>query len=154
MAIVGRTAIRTGLGLRRSDAPERLKIGKRIVATMHRDQQFPLALGAALRNDAAHGVALRASGFRILVRKFVIDHLLFHFKSGRASLFRRAEGYLGTELLRSSDDANVFVTVDRWESAACFEIFQERFGAEYKKLDALFEHYTSSEKKIGIFSEV
>jgi heme-degrading monooxygenase HmoA len=78
----------------------------------------------------------------------------YHADGDWASLFRRAEGYLGTELLRSSDDANVFVTVDRWESAACFEIFQERFGAEYKKLDALFEHYTSSEKKIGIFSEV
>ena len=70
-----------------------------------------------------------------------------------ANLFRRAEGYLGTELLRSSDDVNKFLTVDRWENAACFEIFQERFGADYKKLDAKFEGYTLSEKKVGIFSE-
>lgn len=71
-----------------------------------------------------------------------------------ANLFRRAQGYLGTELLRSSHEPNIFLTVDRWESAASFEIFQERFGAEYKKLDARFEAYTSSEKKLGVFSEV
>jgi quinol monooxygenase YgiN len=70
-----------------------------------------------------------------------------------ANLFRRAEGYLGTELLRSSHEPNIFLTIDRWESSACFEIFQERFGVEYKKLDAGFEAYTSSEKKLGVFSE-
>jgi quinol monooxygenase YgiN len=70
-----------------------------------------------------------------------------------AKLFRRAEGYLGTELLRSSDKPNIFLTVDRWESAACFETFQKRFGAEYKQLDARFERYTLSEKKVGVFSE-
>jgi heme-degrading monooxygenase HmoA len=70
-----------------------------------------------------------------------------------ANLFRRAEGYLGTELLRSSREPNIFLTIDRWESATRFEIFQERFGVEYKKLDARFESYTSSEKKVGVFSE-
>jgi heme-degrading monooxygenase HmoA len=70
-----------------------------------------------------------------------------------ANLFRRGEGYLGSELLRSSHDRNTFLTVDRWESATCFEIFQERFGAEYRKLDTEFEAYTSSERKLGVFSE-
>jgi len=71
-----------------------------------------------------------------------------------ATLFRRAQGYLGTELLRASHEPNIFLTVDRWESATCFEIFQERFDAEYKKLDAQLEGYTSSEKKVGDFSEL
>jgi heme-degrading monooxygenase HmoA len=71
-----------------------------------------------------------------------------------ASLFRRAEGYLGTQLLHSSDEPNIFLTVDRWESASCFESFQERFAAEYKKLDTQFAPYTASEKKVGVFSEV
>jgi heme-degrading monooxygenase HmoA len=70
-----------------------------------------------------------------------------------ASLFRRAEGYLGTQLLRSSLEPNIFLTVDRWESATCFETFQKRFDVEYKKLDTRFESYTSSEKKLGVFSE-
>jgi len=70
-----------------------------------------------------------------------------------AKLFGRADGYLETELLRSSQASNVFVTIDRWENASCFENFQEQFGSEYKKLDAAFEGYTWSEKKLGVFSE-
>ena len=70
-----------------------------------------------------------------------------------ANLFRRAEGFLGTQLLRSSRDPSIFLTIDRWESATCFDIFQERFGAEYKKLDTQLEGYTSSERKVGVFSE-
>jgi heme-degrading monooxygenase HmoA len=73
-------------------------------------------------------------------------------KGDWAKLFRRAQGYLGTELLRSSDEANTFLTIDRWESADCFEIFQARFGAEYKRLDAECENYTLSERKVGVFS--
>lgn len=70
-----------------------------------------------------------------------------------AKLFQRAKGFLGTELLRSTHETNTFLTIDRWQSASDFDHFQERFGAEYKRLDAEFEGWTSSEKKIGIFSE-
>ena len=77
----------------------------------------------------------------------------YHSNGDWANLFRRAEGYLGTELL-NSHEPNIFLTVDRWESAACFESFQERFGAEYRKLDTQLEGYTSSEKKVGVFSDV
>jgi heme-degrading monooxygenase HmoA len=70
-----------------------------------------------------------------------------------AELFRRAEGFLGTQLLRSSRERDTFLTIDRWESIGCFETFQVRFGAEYKKLDAQMESYTLSEKEIGVFSE-
>jgi heme-degrading monooxygenase HmoA len=70
-----------------------------------------------------------------------------------ANLFRRAEGYVGTELLRSTDEPNIFLTVDRWNSAACFETFQKRYGAEYKELDAKFEAYTLLEKRVGVFSK-
>jgi quinol monooxygenase YgiN len=69
-----------------------------------------------------------------------------------AKLFRLAEGYLGSELLRSSDEPDVFLTIDRWENEPCFTIFRERFGAEYKKLDTRLESFTLSEKKVGAFS--
>jgi heme-degrading monooxygenase HmoA len=70
-----------------------------------------------------------------------------------AQLFRRAEGYLGTQLLRSADDPNTFLTVDRWDRAACFEAFRKQYGTEYNELDARFEAYTLSEEKMGAFSE-
>jgi quinol monooxygenase YgiN len=70
-----------------------------------------------------------------------------------AGLFRRGEGFLGTELLRSSHQSNVFLTIDRWQNSACFENFQKQFGAEYKKLDSQLEGYTSCERKLGTFTE-
>ncbi len=90
------------------------------------------------------------------VREEHIQEFIYAYDSNGdwASLFRRAEGYLGTQLLRSSDKPNVFLTVDRWERVTCFEIFRERFGTEYKKLDTQLEGYTSSEEKVGVFSEV
>jgi heme-degrading monooxygenase HmoA len=90
------------------------------------------------------------------VREEYIQEFISAYASNGAwaSLFRRAEGYLGTELLRSSHQANLFLTVDRWESAACFDIFQERFGVEYKQLDTQLEGYSLAENKVGVFSEV
>jgi heme-degrading monooxygenase HmoA len=71
-----------------------------------------------------------------------------------AQLFRRGEGYLGTRLLRSADEANIFVTVDRWDSADGLEVFKKKYGVEYNELDARFEGYTVLEEKLGAFSEV
>jgi heme-degrading monooxygenase HmoA len=71
-----------------------------------------------------------------------------------AQLFRRGEGYLGTRLLRSADDPNIFVTVDRWNNAECFEAFKKQYGMEYNELDSRFEANTLSEEKLGDFSEV
>lgn len=70
-----------------------------------------------------------------------------------AQLFRRAEGFVGTELLRSADHANVFVTIDRWRSRADFERFQQRFGAEYAALDERCEGYTREERALGRFED-
>jgi heme-degrading monooxygenase HmoA len=94
--------------------------------------------------------------WEFVVREEHIQQFISAYNSNGdwANLFRRAEGFLGTELLRSSHQPNIFVTVDRWESASRFEMFQQRFGAEYKKLDITFEGYTSSEKQLGVFAEV
>ena len=70
-----------------------------------------------------------------------------------AELFARADGYIGTELLRAADSNQgaTFVTVDRWKTAEDFARFQERFGAEYQRLDAELEGFTVSERKLGTF---
>ena len=45
-----------------------------------------------------------------------------------ARLFRRADGYLGTELLRRSDNQGEYLTLDRWESRATYEAFRARWS--------------------------
>jgi heme-degrading monooxygenase HmoA len=68
-----------------------------------------------------------------------------------AKLFAKADGYIGTELLRStdSDQTATFVTIDRWKTAEDFTRFQERFGSDYRLLDTQLEGLTSRERKLG-----
>jgi hypothetical protein len=68
-----------------------------------------------------------------------------------AQLFRLADGYLGTELLTSAGDAALFVTIDRWTSAGDYARFHERFGQQYRSLDAQLEGLTVRETHIGTF---
>jgi heme-degrading monooxygenase HmoA len=69
-----------------------------------------------------------------------------------AQLFRRAEGYLGTELTRSTTDAQHYYTLDRWSSKAAFENFRQGFDAEYRALDAKFVGLTEREGRIGVLA--
>jgi heme-degrading monooxygenase HmoA len=68
-----------------------------------------------------------------------------------ARLFRRADGYLGTELLRRSDNPGEYLTLDRWASRAAYEAFRSRWGDEYGELDRLLEGLTEEEALLGSF---
>jgi heme-degrading monooxygenase HmoA len=67
-----------------------------------------------------------------------------------AKLFALAEGYVGTELLRSADGAS-YITIDRWQHAEDFIRFQEQFGTQYRALDTQLRDLTVSERKLGVF---
>jgi heme-degrading monooxygenase HmoA len=68
-----------------------------------------------------------------------------------AMLFRRDDGYLGTELLRRSDDSREYLTLDRWVSRPAYEAFRVRFGREYRRLDERLEELTQEETPLGAF---
>ena len=69
-----------------------------------------------------------------------------------ASLFRRAEGYLGTTLLRDRADPLRYVTVDRWQSIEAYQAFRARFSREYDELDRACAGLTSQETALGEFT--
>jgi heme-degrading monooxygenase HmoA len=71
-----------------------------------------------------------------------------------ALLFRRDDGYLGTELLRHSDDPRVYLTLDRWTSRAAYEAFRSRWSGKYRRLDYRLEGLTEEETPLGAFSQV
>jgi heme-degrading monooxygenase HmoA len=51
-------------------------------------------------------------------------------------LFRRAEGYLSTELVQDlDDDRGVFVTIDSWNSQMAYTAFREQFAEAYAAID-------------------
>ena len=68
-----------------------------------------------------------------------------------ALLFVREDGYLGTELLRRSEDSREYLTLDRWVSRAAYETFYSRFSSEYRRLDDRLEELTEEETPLGAF---
>lgn len=69
-----------------------------------------------------------------------------------AQLFQKHPGYLGTELLRDSNQPGQYITIDRWVSAEAYNSFQSKWQDEYKELDARCEHLTERESFLGTFS--
>jgi len=76
-----------------------------------------------------------------------------HYGEGGAwtQLFRRAKGYLGTQLLQDETDPLRFVTIDTWSSVEDYEAFRAEYAAEYAALDRLCEGFTNRETLIGRF---
>lgn len=66
-------------------------------------------------------------------------------------LFRRAPGYVDTQLLRDRNDSGRFVTVDRWESKEAFLSYRASFLEEIDHLDRLGERLTTEETALGEF---
>jgi heme-degrading monooxygenase HmoA len=66
-------------------------------------------------------------------------------------LFRRGEGYLGTELLRRSDASGEYLAIDRWASRDAYEAFRARWSSEYRRLDHRLEELTEEETPLGSF---
>lgn len=63
-----------------------------------------------------------------------------------ASFFRRTDGFIRTELLKSMNVPDEYMTIDYWESKDAYLDFRQRFGAEYALLDASFEGLTETEE--------
>lgn len=64
-------------------------------------------------------------------------------------LFKRAEGYLGTELLKDATNTQRYITIDRWISREAYEDFLTQWKEEYNMLDERCEGLTSRETLIG-----
>ncbi|MGH6893246.1 MAG: antibiotic biosynthesis monooxygenase family protein [Dongiaceae bacterium] len=68
-----------------------------------------------------------------------------------ALLFAKAAGLVGVELLRRTEQAVRYLTIDRWRSRRSFEKFKDGFSAEYEALDRKLEGIADSETRIGAF---
>lgn len=68
-----------------------------------------------------------------------------------AALFAKATGYCGSSLLKPAQPGGWWLTIDRWESLRDFEAFGQRFGTEYRALDAELEGVAGEEEFVGAF---
>jgi heme-degrading monooxygenase HmoA len=67
-----------------------------------------------------------------------------------ARLFARADGFLGTELLRG--EPGRYVTIDRWRDESDWRRFMELHGEAYRALDRECDGLTAEEVEIGDFT--
>lgn len=63
-----------------------------------------------------------------------------------------AEGFLGSELLRSEERSEEFITIDRWDSREAFVGFMADCADQYAELDERYAALTLMETRLGAFS--
>lgn len=69
-------------------------------------------------------------------------------------LFKQAEGFIETRLLKDKDRPGRYVTIDRWISLSAYEAFRKRFAQAYAALDQHCEGLTQSETSLGTFHDL
>lgn len=67
-------------------------------------------------------------------------------------LFRRADGYVRTELHRDRNHPGRYITVDYWASSKDHANFRTYFAREFEELDRFGENLTESESFLGEFT--
>lgn len=71
-----------------------------------------------------------------------------------ALLFRQAEGYIETLLLKDVNEPLRYVTIDRWRSEDDYRAFRSRFAPQYAELDRRCESLTTRESELGRLVEI
>ena len=71
-----------------------------------------------------------------------------------ARFFESAEGYVRTELIRDTERAGCYVTLDFWSSKQSYEQFRQASADRYRAVDAECEALIESETKIGAFERL
>jgi heme-degrading monooxygenase HmoA len=66
-------------------------------------------------------------------------------------LFKNGEGYLGTELLHSTEAPGQYITIDRWDSKENYESFLSQWKAEHERLDGQYASLAEHEGCLGRF---
>jgi heme-degrading monooxygenase HmoA len=69
-------------------------------------------------------------------------------------LFRKADGYLGTKLMRDLNNPRRFLTLDYWQSRSAYEAFRAQNISEYESIDRQCEGLNEKELPIGSFERV
>lgn len=70
-----------------------------------------------------------------------------------ARLFRTADGFLGTALLKGEGEPVEYLTLDRWVSPQAYQTFRGERDKEFTALDRRCEVMTGLEEEVGEYEE-
>lgn len=68
------------------------------------------------------------------------------------ALFRRAPGYVRTDLLHDRADPARYLSIDHWRSLEDYQAFRASFAAEYAAIDRECDALTTHEQALGEFA--
>jgi heme-degrading monooxygenase HmoA len=97
---------------------------------------------------------VRVWRFRPLPNRMAAFEEVYGPEGDWARLFRTADGFLGTTLLKRNGEPAEYLTVDRWVSAQAYDAFRRTRHEEFTALDRRCEALTALEQEIGSYQEV
>jgi|SRR4030095_10992641 len=68
-----------------------------------------------------------------------------------AELFKKAEGYIRTELFHNNLEQQKYIMIDYWKSRGYKDDFMMKFTDDYAKIDKECAEFTSDERYKGEF---
>ena len=64
------------------------------------------------------------------------------------TLFKRAPGYLGTQLLPIVERPGWYRTIDNWTSVDAYAAFRAEYADEYRAIDIACARFTAQERNV------
>lgn len=92
--------------------------------------------------------------FRVRVGMEATFEKIYGPQGDWVALFQTGKGYIRTDLNRSLEDKQVYVTLDYWSSQEAYDRFRTANTAAYKEIDTRCEILTEGEVEIGRFGTV
>ena len=96
---------------------------------------------------------VRVWRFRPLPNRVAAFEEVYGPEGDWARLFRTADGFLGTTLLKDQVEPAEYLTLDRWVSSPAYEAFRRARDQEFVALDRQCEKLTALEEEIGEYEE-
>ena len=94
------------------------------------------------------GVFVRIWDYDVPDESMAAFRVAYGAQGAWAELFRRAPGFLGTELYRDGNRGDRFLTIDRWRNEQNWRSFQAAFGSAYEALDARLDGLAVAERAL------
>ncbi len=101
---------------------------------------------------------MKAKVFAYIWEYIVKEDYLLEFKKiyglegDWVKLFRKADGYIKTDLHQDALNTSRFLTIDYWETKESRDNFREQYLKEFELLDQHCENFTEQEKFVGDFN--
>lgn len=92
--------------------------------------------------------------YKVKPGKVIEFEQLYNQEGEWAQWFRLSRDYISTELMKSPDAENEYLTIDRWQSKAAYDRHYTEGRSRYEEIDLKGDGFTTEEELIGYYESV